>query len=182
MPPGPVAFGTGPQIITRFPMTGTTPLNDRRRNLFLLVGFLAIFASGFAALGDRPLLADPATPGAFPLVAGTTAAPLFVAAGDWPGVIRAAADLQADIERVSGQRPEMKTGGPAPAPAAVIIGTVGRSPLIDGLVAAGKLNVDAIRGEMGGLRFRDRRATAAGGGTGPRHRGQRQTRHHLRHL
>src|SRR6187549_2952446 len=111
-------------------------MHDRRQKPFLLAVFLAVFASGFAALGDRPLLVDPAAPGAFPLVTETAAAPLFVASADWPGVIRAAGDLQADIQRVTGRRPEMKTGGPTPAPVAVIIGTVGRSPLIDGLVAA----------------------------------------------
>src|SRR5688572_17716730 len=103
-------------------------MKDRRPPLFLVAGFLAAFASGFAALGDRPLLADPATPGALPLVTKTAAAPILVAKADWPGVIRAATDLQADVQRVSGQRPEMKNGEPTAAPVAVIVGTLGRSP------------------------------------------------------
>lgn len=72
-------------------------------------------------------------------------APLFAAANDWPGVLRAAKDLRADIERVTGQAPAFSTAAPTGA-TAVIIGTVGRSALIDDLVARGQLDVSAIRG------------------------------------
>ncbi|MDQ5979948.1 MAG: hypothetical protein QG602_2923, partial [Verrucomicrobiota bacterium] len=115
----------------------------------LLVACLAVFAvaRGFATLADRPLLVLPATPAAFPLVRGSDAARLHVAGDDWPGVQRAARDLQADIERVTGLKPDLSTTAPAKAPLAVFIGTVGRSALIDGLVAAGKLDVTAIRGK-----------------------------------
>jgi hypothetical protein len=126
-------------------------MKDCRQKLCLFAAFLASFAFGFGALGDPVLLVDSAAPGAFPLVTESAAAALFVAQADWPGVIRAASDLQADVERVSGRRPEIKTDGPSPAPVAVIIGTVGRSPLIDGLVAAGKLDVAAIQGKWEGF-------------------------------
>ncbi|MFH8468870.1 glycosyl hydrolase 115 family protein [Streptomyces sp. NPDC017991] len=76
-------------------------------------------------------------PGAFRLVG----APVVVSADDHPGVVRVAGDLRDDIERVTGVRP----GGSA-AREVVLVGTIGRSPLIDGLVAAGKLDVDGIRG------------------------------------
>jgi len=103
-----------------------------------------------AAPGDPSLVVERTAPGAFPLVAGRPA-PLYAAADDWPGVIRAAGDLQADIERVTGRRPDLIVGAGAPASpptgVAVLIGTVGRSALVDGLVAAGKLHVGAIRGQ-----------------------------------
>jgi hypothetical protein len=84
---------------------------------------------GFALLGDRALLADASATGALPLVAAGMAAPLVTAEDDWPSVRRAAGDLQADIERVSGVKPEVKSTTPAAAPVAVIIGTVGKSSL-----------------------------------------------------
>jgi len=99
------------------------------------------------AVGDSSLLVAPATPGAFPLVRSAGAAPLAVSADDWPGVLRAAGDLQADIERVTGRRPELTTTAPTRTPAAVLIGTVGKSALIDGLVASGKLDASPIRGK-----------------------------------
>ncbi|HEX2851961.1 MAG TPA: glycosyl hydrolase 115 family protein [Opitutaceae bacterium] len=99
-------------------------------------------ASVHGALGDPSLLGAGAARD-FALVRAGSAAPLLVSPNDWSGVRRAAGDLQADIERVSGQKPALGTGI---ASATVIIGTVGRSEVIDGLVAAGKLDVAAIRG------------------------------------
>src|SRR5688572_14570880 len=100
-----------------------------------------------AALGDASLLLDAPAPGSVALAGRDATATLLVADSDWPGVIRAAGDLQADIERVTGRKPALATATPTKSTAAVLIGTVGKSALIDGLVAAGKLNVDAIRGK-----------------------------------
>ena len=109
--------------------------------------FLASVATGFASLGDRSLLVDASASGAVPLVRSGKAAPLHVADNDWPGVLRAAGDLQADLARVTGIKPTLGPATPGATPLAVLIGTVGRSTLIDGLVAAGRLDVAAIRGQ-----------------------------------
>lgn len=53
----------------------------------------------------------------------------------------AARDLASDIELVSGKKPE------AIASRCIVIGTLGASPRIDALVAAGKLDVSAVRGQ-----------------------------------
>lgn len=98
----------------------------------LLVGSL-----GFAPLG--------AAAPEFPLAERGVAAPLFAAADDWPGVLRAAKDLQADLGRVTGTARALSTAAPQ-GTTAVLIGTVGRSALIDDLVARGKLDVSGIRG------------------------------------
>jgi hypothetical protein len=68
-------------------------------------------------------------------------APVVVSADDHPGVVRAAGDLRGDIERVTGVRP-----GRTVARFAVLVGTIGRSPLVDGLVKSGKLDVTGVRG------------------------------------
>ncbi len=115
----------------------------------LIVACCLVFtmsSRGVAALGETIRLVS-AGPDALPLVAPGAAAPLHVSDNDWPGVRRAAGDLQADIERVTGRKPDLTTEQPGSAPVAVLIGTVGRSELIDGLVAAGKLDVTAIRGK-----------------------------------
>ncbi len=113
--------------------------------VFTFVG-LAGWTSGAAALGAPSLLGRGA-PGEVVLAGGRAAAPIFVAAGDWPGVQRAAQDLQADVERVTGVKPAISTAMPGAARQVVLIGTVGRSDLIDGLIKSGKLNADAIRGK-----------------------------------
>ncbi|MFG1806776.1 glycosyl hydrolase 115 family protein [Streptomyces sp. NPDC049040] len=89
-------------------------------------------------------------PGSFPLVAAGTATPLVVSADDHGGVVRVAGDLAADLERVTGVRPRVSVlpAGTRPADRQIVlIGTIGRSPLIDALVAAGRLDVSGIAGK-----------------------------------
>jgi hypothetical protein len=62
-------------------------------------------------------------------------------------VTRAAKDLQADINRVTGVTPTLVTSAAAASGDVVLIGTIGRSPLIDGLVRERKLDVSAIAGK-----------------------------------
>jgi hypothetical protein len=87
------------------------------------------------------------SPGAFPLVAGGKAAPIVVSAGDHPGVVRVVGDLQADVQRVTGVKPDVATDDVPAQSDVVIVGTIGESPLINGLVSAGKLDVSAIAGK-----------------------------------
>jgi hypothetical protein len=83
---------------------------------------------------------------AFLLVSAGKAASLYIHDTDYPGVIRAAKDLQQDIARVSGVTPQFNvnefSGGDA-----IIIGTIGKSKLIDQLVASKKLNVKDVVGK-----------------------------------
>ncbi|GAB1819529.1 glycosyl hydrolase 115 family protein [Herbidospora sp. RD11066] len=84
--------------------------------------------------------------GRFPLVAGGKAATLHVSQADYAGVVRAVGDLQTDVQKVTGVKPSISTAAPSKGEV-VIVGTLGRSPLIDGLVARGKLDVSGIRGK-----------------------------------
>ncbi|MBE8470617.1 glycosyl hydrolase 115 family protein [Streptomyces justiciae] len=108
-----------------------------------------------AAVGAAPLLpglspttahAASATRPDFPLVDAGAAVAVFVDAADDPAVIRAAGDLQADIERVSGVRPELLDTLPDRATGLVLVGTLGSSPVIDKLVDDGRLDVSHVRG------------------------------------
>lgn len=81
----------------------------------------------------------------FPLCEGRSAAPLYVGQDDFPGVIRAAGDLQSDIERVTAIRPELNYTLPASAQEIVIAGTIGKSALIDQLISNKKIRVDDIQ-------------------------------------
>jgi hypothetical protein len=114
---------------------------------------LLLAAAGFVAPAT-PAHAQPAAyvaaeraDGSFPLVADGRAAPLFVSDQDWPGVVRAARDLQADVERVSRVRPGLTVGAAPAGSPVVLIGTIGRSPVIDRLVRDGKLDVSGVAGK-----------------------------------
>ena len=86
------------------------------------------------AIGQPRYIETTESRGRIPLVAGGVATTIVVDAGDWPGVRRAATDLQADIARVTGVTPTLVHAPPASAAQLVIIGTIGSSPLIDRLV------------------------------------------------
>ncbi|MEV8568871.1 glycosyl hydrolase 115 family protein [Streptomyces sp. NPDC051322] len=86
-------------------------------------------------------------PGSFPLVRAGRAVPIAVSDSDYPGVVRVVGDLAADIERVTGVRPVVSHDDLPGAREITLVGTIGRSPLIDGLVAAGKLDVSGVRGK-----------------------------------
>lgn len=98
-------------------------------------------------------------------------------AADWPGVLRAAHDLAIDFGRVTGTNGTFTATGTATASssmifnvtgisedwslsgtsnssgstsigaAAIIVGTIGNSSLIDGMIASGQLDVSAIEGQ-----------------------------------
>ncbi|WP_437759818.1 glycosyl hydrolase 115 family protein [Sorangium sp. So ce1389] len=85
-------------------------------------------------------------PDSFPLVAGGKAAPLVVSASDHPGVIRVVNDLKTDIGRVTHVEPEVSLDEIPAAEDVVLIGTLGRSPLVDRLVSEKKLDVTGIEG------------------------------------
>ncbi|RZK39070.1 MAG: glycosyl hydrolase, partial [Hymenobacter sp.] len=83
----------------------------------------------------------------FVLEAGGRAAPLYASASDWPGVLRAAKDLQADINRVTQATPTLTTDQAPAGRQVVLLGTIGKSPLIDQLVRDKKLDVSGVAGK-----------------------------------
>jgi hypothetical protein len=94
-----------------------------------------------------PYVAFEAGVGRFALVDEGAAAPLLISSQETPGVLRAARDLRADIGRVSSIEPEITLDAPVAAShTLVLIGTLGKSPLIDELASAGKLDVSELRG------------------------------------
>jgi hypothetical protein len=114
----------------------------------LLPAILALAAmTGSHSARAAALLADP--PGAedFPMAAAGRAATICLDPKVDKSVRRAAADLAADIERVAGVKPPVSQMAADRHGSIVLIGVLGQSTLIDGLVASGKLDVSGVRGE-----------------------------------
>jgi len=78
-------------------------------------------------------------------------APICISSSDWPGVIRAAIDLQGDIEKVTGSKPSINKDVIPKATNIVIIGTIGKSPLLDKLIKEKKIVVDGLKGKWENL-------------------------------
>jgi len=125
-----------------------------RDSLRIALFVILTILSSFLRLGAEPSLGLPVSfvvnsnppEGAFPLVTTESNAQLWYDANDYPGVIRAIGDLQADIERVTSYKPVSSTVEPKGIPT-VIIGTLGKSVAIDALVSTGKLDASDLKGK-----------------------------------
>ncbi|HEV2861935.1 MAG TPA: glycosyl hydrolase 115 family protein, partial [Pyrinomonadaceae bacterium] len=84
--------------------------------------------------------------GDFKLAHGGRAADVLVSPEDFKVARIAAEGLANDVERVTGLRPRLREDASGLSRHAVIVGTLGKSPFVDGLVRAGKLDAGRLRG------------------------------------
>lgn len=110
-----------------------------------LLLFLAPIPAG--AIGQTRYVLDRPAAGAFPIVHAGTAATIYVDSADWPGVARAAGDLQADIARVTGVKAAIVHDAASLGAHAIIIGTIGRSALVDRLIGAKRIDASGVAGK-----------------------------------
>ncbi|MEE2692845.1 MAG: glycosyl hydrolase 115 family protein [Pseudomonadota bacterium] len=83
----------------------------------------------------------------FALISKGRPAAVYVDASADPAVRRVADSFAADLERVSGAAPKRLTDIAAAQGEVVIIGALGQSPVIDGLVSDGRIGAGDIEGE-----------------------------------
>lgn len=83
---------------------------------------------------------------AFSIAVNNMAADICISASDHKGVNRAATDLSDDIRKVTGTTAKVITTDKIKK-GAIIIGTIGKSKLIDGLIKNKKLDVTEIKGK-----------------------------------
>lgn len=74
-------------------------------------------------------------------------ADIYVDSDDWPGVVRAAGDLQADIARVTNQTAKIAHEEKDLEKNAILIGTIGKSKIIDQLIRKVKIDTAPIDGQ-----------------------------------
>ncbi len=98
-------------------------------------------------LGQPDYVEATASPGSFPLAKGNETATLFVEVADWKGVVDAAVNLQMDLARVTGHPGALVRNEKELAGNTVIIGTLGKSAVIDQLVKNKKIDVSQIAGK-----------------------------------
>ncbi|TDO22700.1 glycosyl hydrolase 115 family protein [Pedobacter duraquae] len=108
--------------------------------------FFALFGIWTAsrAAGLNPITSSTFVPGSFPLIHKGKVATIIASSNEWPGVLRAAKDLQTDLGKVSGVKPMFSTGKANGMP--IIVGTIGHSAIIDELIRNTKINVGGIAG------------------------------------
>jgi Glycosyl hydrolase family 115/Gylcosyl hydrolase family 115 C-terminal domain len=120
----------------------------RRFYCVLLVLICSAFlCSNAFGLGQTQYVETTNARGNFVIAESRRAAAIYADSADYPGVSRAASDLQSDIKKVTDCMPEIIRDGAKFPSSVILIGTLGKSALLDQLVRAGTLNVSAIAGK-----------------------------------
>ena len=112
----------------------------------LWVLFLGLPQPGFS-LGEKPYVSFNGKGEGVSLSSNGKSAPLCASAQDHPGVLRVLKLFQSDIAAVTGATPEISLDKIPSSKEVVIIGTLGKSPLIDRLVRGRKINVKGVEGK-----------------------------------
>ncbi len=112
-----------------------------------LVLLFSAYAGKAFAIGGEPFVRFEISHGGFPLAASGKPVPLCASAGDYPGVLRVLSLFQNDLDSVCGSRPEICIDVVPDAKAVVLVGTLGRNPVIDALVRRKKIDVSGIAGK-----------------------------------
>ncbi|NVM66661.1 hypothetical protein FHW88_004979 [Mucilaginibacter sp. SG538B] len=82
----------------------------------------------------------------FTIADGGKAATIYVDPEDWKGVIRAAGDLGDDVRKVTGNAAQVLESNTI-SKNAILVGTIGKSHIIDQLIAEKKIDVSKIKGK-----------------------------------
>src|SRR5271166_6174453 len=109
---------------------------DRPPGLSFLLLCLFLLPHAALPLGQPSYVETVAQPGSFPIAQAKTCATIYVDPADYPGVIRAAGDLQADIARVTNCTPAITHDTGALPAHVIVIGSLERSPLVKRLTGA----------------------------------------------
>ena len=135
---------TGPIVDPNKVMNRNTQ-NSFKTLSMLSCALLSILSFAIAVVSQQLSVKSQFRTGDFPLVAGGKAATIIVSTDDFKVAQITAMDLASDVEKVTAKKPVVLTEAKEHIEHAVIIGTLGKSSLIDTLVK--KLDVSDIRGK-----------------------------------
>jgi hypothetical protein len=121
--------------------------NDMKKKFLLIFACFLMLASRVFALGQPQYIEFNSGNDSFPIVEKGVASNLFVDTNDFAGVIRAAGDLQADINRVTGLSPAVSHTSKHPGDNVILAGTIGKNEIIDRLIREKKIDVSEIAGK-----------------------------------
>ena len=128
-------------------------MNQIKTLIFLMkkiqiAAVLALFLPSFTwAIGDSTYISISGGKDLFMLSASGKSTTLCINSIDYPGVIRALNDLKTDIGKVTNNEPGMVIDKIPHQKEIVIVGTLGKSPVIDQLVKNKKLDIKEIAGK-----------------------------------
>lgn len=117
----------------------------------LLNMFLSLFLLGLStksyAINPEKYIVNQASAENFPLVSKGKTASILISKTDFSGVLKVAGHLENDIFQVSDLHPKRISAISEARDFVVIIGTLGKSKIIDQLAKEGKINANELRGK-----------------------------------
>jgi len=109
---------------------------------------LLLFLSCTCALASDPkYVRFDKGPGDFTLVEAGKCTPFFASSAEYPGVLRVMSSLQEDLRKVTGAAPEIVLDEVPHSGTPILVGTLGKSPLIDRIVAEKRLDPTGLAGK-----------------------------------
>jgi len=114
--------------------------------IVLLLFLFGISAKSHAINGDKYIV-NKASAENFPLASKGKVASVLVSVNDFPGVLKVAGHLENDLFKVTNIHPKQINSISEATDYVVIIGTIGKSEIIDQLVREGKIDVTQLQGK-----------------------------------
>jgi glycosyl hydrolase family 115 (putative glucuronidase)/glycosyl hydrolase family 115 len=134
-------------FINGSPLAGTIPATAWVVRFLLFILCLPVLCRECGALGQTRYVETVDRPGSFTIAQGQSVMTIYVDATDYAGVVRAATDLQKDIARVTGHTPIVVNTEKRLGTNAIIVGTIGKSAIIDQLIKDHKIDPAPIAGK-----------------------------------
>ncbi|WP_247979522.1 glycosyl hydrolase 115 family protein [Maribellus sp. YY47] len=118
--------------------------NLRLYNLLQLAVFLPFLAS--AQYADK-CVSDEKAAGSFPVFENGKTVPVVLDQNEFPGVAMVADWFAGDVERVTGQVPEIFHSELPDSKEVILVGTIGKNKWIDQLIKENKIDISDIQGQ-----------------------------------
>lgn len=124
-------------------------MNDLKTQFLQIIFmfFLLGFGTKSYAVNPEKYVVNTASSENFPLVSKGKAASILVSENDFPGVLRVTGHLEIDLFKVSDLHPKQISKISEATDYVVIIGTLGKSTIIDQLVKEGKIDAGQLKGK-----------------------------------
>ena len=111
---------------------------------WIFVACLLSLARQSSALGNPHYVENASSPGSFAIAQKRSVAAIFVDPNDYAGVLRATHDLQADVVRATDLKPNLVNALDHLSNNVIIVGTIGKSAIIDRLIREHKIDASPI--------------------------------------
>lgn len=114
---------------------------------FIAFLWLCMAVNSVFAIDLEKYIVTQASNATFPIASDGNMASIYLSDTDFPGVLRVAGHLQNDLQNVTGTLPKVFHNLAQPETYVIIVGTLGKSTLIDQLVKEGKIDAHLLQGK-----------------------------------